>query len=211
MRWLWVFLALWPAACRVSRDPRVDAPEPQATQEVRRVWYPGREQLKKRYSVLLRPEGGVVKHGPESEWFEDGSVRAERSFRHGEPTGIWRTYHPGGAPESVVEIGDGATLLPMRWWYPDGQLRASGLGVGGVREGEWSYWHPGGQLAERGPFLHSLRHGPWVLYDADGVKRAEGRYDQGRRVGPWLLWDERGQLHEKQGDALPEGVGSGQP
>ena len=110
------------AACATPRLPPrepKEAAEPPAT-EVRRVYYPGGKQLKKRYVVLVDPSGGAEKHGREEEWHADGERKAERTFEHGAPSGTWRTWYDGGAVESVVEIGDGTELLPMRWWYADG-------------------------------------------------------------------------------------------
>lgn len=196
-------LLLVLAACATPRLPPrepKEAAEPPAT-EVRRVYYPGGKQLKKRYVVLVDPSGGAEKHGREEEWHADGERKAERTFEHGAPSGTWRTWYDGGAVESVVEIGDGTELLPMRWWYADGTPRAEGQGRGGVREGAWTYYHPNGKLSERGSFAGGRREGLWVTFDATGRRRAEGEYQAGMRVGRWLLWDERGILHEKQSDA----------
>lgn len=190
------------AGCTSTALP--DPPEEPAVSEVRRVWYPGREQLKKRYGVLVHANGRVVKHGEETEFFTSGEVRAEREFRHGEPAGTWRTWHPGGAQRSQVAIGSGTDLLPMTWWYADGTLQADGEGRAGVREGPWTYRHPDGTLAERGPFQRGLRHGRWTLWYPTGKKQAEGAYHEGKRVGEWKLWNEAGKLTLKTGDPAPD-------
>lgn len=186
-------------ACSAPRVPPSDL-EPLPLTETRRVYYPGGEQLKKRYMVLNEPGQEPQKHGKEEEWFADGARQAERFFERGAPNGTWRTWHADGAPESVVEIGDASALLPMRWWYEDGTLHAEGQGRGGVREGVWTYHHRNGGVSERGPFERGRRHGRWESFDEAGRLRADGLYEEGRRVGLWRLWDERGVLHEKQGD-----------
>ncbi len=190
------------AACTTTSAP--DLPEEPPVSEVRRVWYPGREQLKKRYGVLIHPDGRVVKHGEELEFFENGEPLAEREFRHGEPAGTWRTWYASGAQRSEVVIGSGTELLPMTWWFEDGTVQAEGEGRGGVREGPWTYRHPDGSLAERGTFRHSLRHGPWTLWYRSGGKKAEGLYRDGKRVGEWKLWDEAGRLTVKSGEPVEE-------
>ncbi|MEM7309061.1 MAG: hypothetical protein AAF682_20425 [Planctomycetota bacterium] len=205
-------LPVLAGSCRVSVDPPpVPGADDPPTSEMRRVWFPGREQLKKSYVVLVHPDGRTVKHGEELEWYEDGATKAERDFRQGDPTGTWRTFYEDGSRESVVEIGDGAALLPMKWWYPDGSPRGQGMGIGGVREGEWTYWHSNGAVAEVGPFEHSRRHGWWTIYDREGRKRAEGVYDAGRRVGRWKLWDETGKLFEKDSEPPAEEPASTEP
>lgn len=193
-----MLLVLGAACASAPELPPPDAAVP--VTEVRRVWYPGREQLKKRYVVLVA-DGRTRKHGSEEEWYAGGARKAEREFVHGEPAGTWRTWHPpelGGARESVVEIGAGAELLPMRWWHADGAPEAVGQGRGGVREGAWTYYHASGEVAAQGAFAAGLRHGPWRIYGEDGTLRAEGEYAQGRRVGAWRLWDERGELYENE-------------
>jgi antitoxin component YwqK of YwqJK toxin-antitoxin module len=174
---LFLFASAFASACASAPEPPPARDEIPST-EVRRVWYPGREQLKKRYVVQIE-DGRARKHGREEEWYEDGARKAEREFAHGEPAGTWRAWHPtslGGAPESLVEIGDGCELLPMTWWYPDGAPRAAGRGRGGVREGEWTYYHPNGRVADAGAFKRGRRQWRWHLYYDDGRPRAEGAY-----------------------------------
>jgi len=177
--------------------PRIE-PGPQS--EVRRIFYPGTDQLKKRYVVRIE-DGRARKHGPEEEWYPDGARKTEREFADGEPAGTWRTWFPsslGGGRESVVEIRDGVELAPMRWWYADGTPHAEGLGLAGVRAGEWTYYHENGAIAEQGAFTAGRRTGPWRFLYPDGSPRAEGEYEEGRRVGPWKLWDEDGELFENE-------------
>jgi hypothetical protein len=209
-------LVLCLFACTAPPPPPPPPGTPVHKTEVRRVFYPGSGELKKRYVVRWDEHGQAEKHGPEEEWHPDGTQKAEREFAYGLPKGVWRTWFPDGARESLVEIGDGVQPSPMRWWYPDGAPHAEGYGLAGVREGPWVIYHANGEVSERGSFSRGERHGPWVSLDERGEKRAEGEYEHGRRVGPWLLWDKQGVLHVKQGDppsaaSEPEPEGSGDP
>jgi antitoxin component YwqK of YwqJK toxin-antitoxin module len=172
---------------------------------VQRTWYDEKGEVPKRETpVLVYPDGRVVKHGVEIQWYADGTKRSEREFAHDEPAGTWRTWHRNGAPASEVVLGHRTDLAPMRWWYEDGRLEGEGEGRAGVKEGAWTYWWPDGTKKSEGVYRGGIRHGPWCFWYRDGSPKAEGEYVDGVREGPWRLWDEQGHLVEKEGPPLPD-------
>jgi len=195
--------AFAPTGCRTLPAPDVT---PVPIVETRRLRFPGSQQLKLRYQVLVHSDGRVERHGKESEWFRGGELRAEREFRHDRPTGVWTTWFEEGGRASEIHFGDGERPAPMRWWYPNGALAAEGQGIAGVKEGAWVYRYEDGTIAEEGVFRASARHGPWTFYYPSGEPQARGRYESDLRVGEWTLWDEEGRAAVR--DAGP-GEGSG--
>ena len=137
------------------------------------------------WSVLVHPDGRVVKHGREQRFHPDGSLRSEATWRDGAIVGDLRRWYPGGQLRSVTPFDPGGRLGPMRFWHANGDLAAEGTARGGVREGYWRFWYEGGVLREQGGYVNGRRTGLWTQCWPDGSVRATGRYQEDERVGPW--------------------------
>lgn len=187
------------AAC-MTGEARPDPPraDGKPVLETRHLWYAGRKVERRRYGVLVHPDRRVERHGEELEWYEDGTLQAERHFEHDAPVGTWKTWHPDGAPASEVEMGDGVRPAPMRFWHPNGQLAAEGQGIAGVKEGLWTFWYEDGTRSEEGSFRAAIREGFWTFWYPSGARRAEGVFEAGKRIGVWTLWDRLGQSTTKR-------------
>ncbi len=171
--------------------PRVEGPPlEQPVQERQRSFYRNDPTLLARETgVLIREDRKTVKHGREVEWYEDGQVRAEREFRHGEPVGTWRSYYADGAPRSLVDFGAGGAPGEMIWWFEDGQVSSQGPMRGNVREGDWVEYHPGGRKKAEGRYYGNRRTGTWTYWHADGSLAERGNFGPGGvRVGRWERW-----------------------
>ncbi|HEY0637141.1 MAG TPA: hypothetical protein VGD67_05805 [Pseudonocardiaceae bacterium] len=82
--------------------------------------------------VSRSPEGRVIarirylqglEDGPSLEWYPDGSRRAEGSSRYGVgAVGVWRGWHPCGAPAAEYGFSDNGRLLFVRRWDQAGVM-----------------------------------------------------------------------------------------
>ncbi len=109
----------------------------------------------------------------------------------------------------AVAIGEPSLSQIHKIYWPNGQLRAQGQVIDGLKEGRWTYWHVYGEKKEQGGFRAGLRDGEWtswhpsgqvravmhyqadqlhghfVSYRADGSRAEEGEFVSGERHGRW--------------------------
>ncbi|MFF9160353.1 toxin-antitoxin system YwqK family antitoxin [Streptomyces longwoodensis] len=63
-----------------------------------------------------------VPHGPNKEWYQDGTLRSEGTSHRGRPVGVSREWHPNGTlAHERVFAEDGLTLLADSEWDEDGR------------------------------------------------------------------------------------------
>lgn len=180
---VWVASSV-PAEPPIVVEGRGSANEPRRDKKLRTFAGTDRPFLLREF--LVHPGGRRVAHGREAEWYRDGQLRTERFYDHGEPSGVWRSWHADGTPSSVVHC-DPETLGTTTWWHPNGRKSSEGPAVGGVKQGVWSSWHDNGVLASEGEYAFGRRQGPWREWDREGRLVASGTYREGVRVGEWSL------------------------
>jgi len=142
-----------------------------------------------RWTVLVYPDGRVVKDGREEHFGGDGSRTELRHFMEGRPTGEWHRWYEDGSLRSSYEYVPGVATS-MRFFHPGGRPSAAGLAVEGKREGGWTFWYPDGVVRQEGPYRAGLREGVWTLRWPGGGLRSRGAYREDERVGDWKHWPE---------------------
>lgn len=183
---LWGMLLL--AACgtpRYAMPPGAAGAGEEAEFRRLRTVDPGSGAVIHSWTVLVHPDGRVVKHGREERFFPDGARRSLQTWRDGEPVGDLLRWYESGSVRSVTTFDPGGALTPMRFWHEGGELAAEGPARRGVREGYWRFWYEDGAPRERGGYVDGRRSGLWSHYWPDGSVQATGRYEEDERVGPW--------------------------
>ncbi len=142
----------------------------------------------------------VLKH----EYYPNGKVKREASFRDGKREGIWRefdeegnviksqTYKKGSLVGEGIVDTDGKRRGEYKEFYSDSTLRAEGIFVDGERSGEWKFYYPNGQLQEIGSYDKGQPNGPWVWYYDNGQKQIEEQFYKGQPNGPYKEYDSKG-------------------
>ncbi len=138
-----------------------------------------RPRLRRR--VLVLPDGSVLRHGEEAEWFESGVQKSERRYDHDRPSGVWRAWYEDGTPRSEVDHGDLVHPAPMRFWHRSGALAGEGQGIGGLKEGPWIHWSESGAPSAVGVYRAGLREGTWSFWEDEGCASVR-RYASGRAL-----------------------------
>ncbi len=127
------------------------------------------------------------------EYYPNGRVRREASFRGRKREGTWRefdengnvissqVYQNGRLVQSGIMDTDGTRRGEWVELYPDSTLRAKGLFINGKRSGEWKFYFPGEVLEQVGNY----KEGKYVEYDEDGMVIASGSYFEGLKSGKW--------------------------
>ncbi|MCR5658704.1 MAG: hypothetical protein K6G25_05210 [Bacteroidales bacterium] len=142
----------------------------------------------------------VVQH----EYYPNGKVKREASFRDGKKEGIWREFDEEGnvinsqtyqkdvlVGQGIVDT-DGKRRGLFKEFYPDNNLRAEGLFVDGKRSGEWKFYYQNGMVQEVGNYTEGQPDGIWMWYYDNGQKQIEEQFFKGTRNGPYNEYDSKG-------------------
>ena len=142
----------------------------------------------------------VVQH----EYYPNGKVKREASFRDGKREGVWRefdeqgnvlnsqTYQKGVLVGQGIVDTDGKRRGLYKEFYPDSTLRAEGVFVKGQRSGEWKFYYHNGQVQEIGCYKEGQPDGIWIWYYENGQKQIEEQFFKGTPNGPYKEFDSRG-------------------
>lgn len=140
------------------------------------------------------------------EYYPNGRVKREASFRDGKREGIWRefdeegnvtksqTYKKGGLVSEGVVGTDGKRRGEYKEFFSDSTLRAEGLFIDGLRSGEWKFYYHNGQLQEVGSYKEGDPDGVWIWYYDNGQKQIEEQYYKGQHNGPYNEYDAKGNI-----------------
>ena len=166
------------------------------------------------------------------EYYPNGRIKREASFRGGRREGTWREFDENGNVVSsqiyqngrLVQSGimdtDGTRRGEWVELYPDSTLRSQGLFINGKRSGEWKFFYPGEKLEQIGNYKDGKLDGTWTWYDASGKIQKqedffndvpEGKYieydDQGKIIAEGSYFDgmKSGKWKEQSGDVFSEG------
>ncbi|MFF3499004.1 toxin-antitoxin system YwqK family antitoxin [Streptomyces sp. NPDC003247] len=108
---------------------RIDIDDPEVDMDhMQRLLYRGAlftgEVVEHLGDALVSLEGyeDGLRHGPNQEWYKDGTLRSEGTARRGRPVGVSREWHANGTLASErVFADDGLTMLSDREWDENGQ------------------------------------------------------------------------------------------
>ncbi|MBR4560596.1 MAG: hypothetical protein IKO23_01615 [Bacteroidales bacterium] len=144
----------------------------------------------------------VVQH----EYYPNGKVKREASFRDGKREGVWREFDEQGnvlnsqtyqkgvlVGQGIVDI-DGKRRGLFKEFYPDNSLRAEGVFVDGLRSGEWKFYYHNGQIQEIGSYQEGQPDGIWTWYYDNGQKQIEEQFFKGTPNGSYKEYDSRGNI-----------------
>jgi uncharacterized protein len=128
-------------------------------------------------------EGGR-KQGPWKEYYREGGLRAEGSYRDGIRIGSWKFYFPDGSIEQLGNFTDrGKEHGTWTWYYPDSTLRRVESYTNGLKNGEMVEYNEQGVPIAKGTYVDDEENRFWS-YQEDGY-RQEGLYVMGERDGEW--------------------------
>ena len=151
-------------------------------------------------------ESGLKPLVMQYEYFPNGQVKREASFRDGKKEGIWRefdekgnvinsqTYNKGALISNGIVGTDGKRRGEYKEFFADSTLRAEGIFIDGERSGEWKYYYQNGKLEEIGSFKEGKQDGPWIWYYDNGKKQIEENFFKGVANGLYKEYDTEGNL-----------------
>ncbi|HMM12285.1 MAG TPA: toxin-antitoxin system YwqK family antitoxin [Bacteroidales bacterium] len=117
------------------------------------------------------------------DFWPDGKLKTEATYRQGLPEGIRREYDREGNITTSYVFRQGVLLA-------EGVLDAAGL-----RQGFWKEFYPNGIIKSQGNYSNNLRIGLWEFYYPDGAIEQKGVFDEkGRPDGRWIWYFNNGEV-----------------
>lgn len=143
-------------------------------------------QVKERLRFKRIPDGSLVKHGLQEEFFSDGNIKGLIPWEDGRENGTVVFYHPGGRKSYESNY------------------------VEGKKTGYATVWYLSGQKQWQTTFKAGKTHGLWREWYQDGKKKFEANYADGRLEGMAQWFYPNGRLQQErvyvEGKAVPSSV-----
>ena len=140
------------------------------------------------------------------EYYPNGRIKREASFRNGRREGTWREfdengnvinsqiYQKGRLVQSGVMETDGTRRGEWVELYPDSTLKSKGLFINGKRSGEWKFFYPGEVLEQVGNYKDGMLDGTWTWYFENGKLQKQEDFFENQPEGKYVEYDESGNL-----------------
>jgi antitoxin component YwqK of YwqJK toxin-antitoxin module len=83
-----------------------------------------------------------------------------------------KTYSNG--QKTFEQVGEELT-----YFFKNGKIKAEGISMNGIMEGEWKFYRETGQLWQVGNFKEGQKHGSWIRYDKKGKLEYQEKFTNG--------------------------------
>jgi antitoxin component YwqK of YwqJK toxin-antitoxin module len=144
-------------------------------------------------------EPTIVRHETNTdEKFKNGTVRIERqiarfSDNHFEADGTYKEYYPNGQVFVEGSYKRGRQDGEWNFYFDNGKLNRKAIFKEGKPHGPRDVFRADGTLSAKRGFADGLRDGDWINYDATGKNpTAEEHYVKGKPDGVWKYWHPNG-------------------
>ncbi len=68
----------------------------------------------------------------------------------------------------------------LTYFFKDGKVKAEGISINDVMEGEWKFYRESGQLWQVGNFKNGEKNGNWIRFDKEGHTEYEEVFENGK-------------------------------
>ena len=68
----------------------------------------------------------------------------------------------------------------LTYFFKDGKVKAKGVAINDLMQGEWKFYRESGQLWQVGHFKDNRKHGKWIRYNKQGDLEYEETFEQGK-------------------------------
>jgi antitoxin component YwqK of YwqJK toxin-antitoxin module len=139
-------------------------------------------------------EPTVMRNETSVEKFKDGKVRIERqiayySDNHFEADGTYKEYYPNGQLFAEGTYRRGRQHGEWTYYFDNGKVNRKASFKDGKPDGPRDVFRADGTLSAKRGFADGLRDGDWITYDATGKNpTAEEHYVKGKADGVWKYW-----------------------
>jgi antitoxin component YwqK of YwqJK toxin-antitoxin module len=125
-----------------------------------------------------------LKQGKWTEFYENGTKKAEGSYKDNKKIGYWKFYYKNGKIEQEGEYNNkGNTEGEWKRYFENGNTLSISNFLDGLEEGPFVEYNDTGAIVAKGEFIEGEETGMWI-YNINGYK-IQGNYINGKRDGVW--------------------------
>lgn len=139
----------------------------------------------------------LVKLEIKKDYYPDGSIKIEASYKDGVPEGVRREYNKEGKIEKAYIFKNGKVI-------GEGILTEKG-----EKDSFWKEYYDNGRIKAEGNYEKDKRVGEWKFYHGNGKLEQIGSYNEdGKYTGEWKWFNQNGSLLRKESfrDGLADGL-----
>lgn len=154
------------------------------------------------------------------DYYNNGQIKTEITFRNGKPEGIRRDFDEDGnvvkscvyrngvlVSEGII-LNDGQKQGLWREYYNDGKLKSEGSYENNNKSGKWKYYYRNQVIEQTGNYNKKGQlSGKWLWYYPDSKLMREENFKRGKLDGMFVEYDSKGRIVE-QGE-YSEGLKTG--
>lgn len=152
----------------------------------------GKKMKEAHYIPPTDPAMKEMKHGKESEWYENGQLKSEAVWDNGSPVGSFTTFYEDGKKSSETIFKDGKKDGEAIEYFSNGNTKSSTVYKAGRREGVAKEWYENGKIKKEDNFVDNSLSGKCVEYHDNGKKKLECNYKDGQLHGDKIEWNRSG-------------------
>jgi len=119
--------------------------------------------------------------------FRHGKVIAEGIFTDaGEKEGLWKEYFPDGQLKATGLYNKDLHEGLWKFYYPTGQIEQIGKYINDKPDSTWRWFYSNGKIKREEKFYNGLSDGLMTEYNVDGKVIAQGEYIEGKKGDFWF-------------------------
>jgi len=161
------------------------------------------------WTVDVFSDDSEVKHGPYTEFYQNGSKFVEGQYTDNKKEGDWKFWGKNGKLIKTESYRDGKLNGAWTLFREDGSKERSVSYKDGKRDGKWVFYDPAGknQPIEQHEYKADGRDGTWIRWYPNGNKQSEEHYANGVIDGQQTRWFASGKTQEVESfkDGKPDG------
>ncbi len=131
--------------------------------------------------------GRIVRDGMSAEWYDNGQMWHEGSYKDGVKEGEWTHWHPGGAKARQGAYREGKKDGKWQAWQITGSKQWEAVYRDGKVEGKKTFWGDGRVVRVESYGTAGLLDTVEVWH-SDGTRALSGEYSAGVRDGARTYW-----------------------
>jgi uncharacterized protein len=173
--------------------------------------------IQKDRKINRRDDNGL-KQGPWIEFYPNGIVKTEVTYRDDQMNGYLKEYSPTGSLLNTTKFNMGAIVMNApelakldvkTGYYDDGHVKFTATYKDGVAEGIYREFSPEGKVVNSKIYVEGVltgegiidttgkMQGPWKEYHPNGQLKSKGEYVNGKRIGDWEFYHPNGKAEQR--------------
>ena len=114
------------------------------------------------------------------EYYENGQIELEGTFKDDKMDGLWTSWYENGQKRYESTKKDGESIGLYTEWFENGQKKMEGSYKDGKKDGLWTIWYENGQKESELTYKDGKPNGLGIVWHENGQKHLEQNYKEGK-------------------------------